>query len=47
MYHPNIAKPSRANNVCHNYLKLGAAHGDGAGYSPALQMAGVVQGVRV
>ena len=35
----------REKNVCHNYLHQGAAHGEGAGYTPALQMAGVIQGV--
>eukprot|EP00727_Mastigamoeba_balamuthi_P006254 m51a1_g2248 hypothetical protein (215) ;mRNA; r:293891-294805 len=39
VWHPNITVEGR---VCHNYLKTDAAFGEGAGWSPAIQMNGLV-----
>lgn len=42
IWHPNIDLDG---NICHNYLKVDKAFGEGAGYSPALGMSGIVQGI--
>jgi ubiquitin-protein ligase len=42
VWHPNITLEGR---VCHNYLQTDRAFGDGAGWSPAVQMQGLVNAI--
>jgi len=42
LWHPNVDLQGA---ICHNYLKVDPAFGEGAGYSPALGMSGVVTGL--
>jgi ubiquitin-protein ligase len=42
LWHPNITIEGR---VCHNYLKVDQAFGDGAGWSPAIQMNALVNAI--
>lgn len=42
VWHPNIAPDGR---VCHNFLQVNEAYGDGAGYTPALGLRDLVLAV--
>lgn len=42
VWHPNITLEGR---VCHNYLQTDHAFGDGAGWSPAVHMQGLVNAI--
>ncbi|KAH3763405.1 NEDD8-conjugating enzyme UBE2F [Pelomyxa schiedti] len=42
IWHPNI---DLEGSVCHNYLKVDSAFGQGCGWSPVIQMQGLVNGI--